>query len=538
MTTQDSLIAFYRLLARASPAAAIAVIGITAASGLLLAELTRLIAQLLAEETTNTLEANVPLHFGLCLFAFMLLSLLAALTGAGLSNRALDHVSEQIMEAVPRANLRQVDALTPAGIIAGLTAERETLAIGLSRFLSFVRGSAVVTGCMMILILVQPLCGALLIVTFSLGNILGARHGAALQRANVQLHRAQGNHRQMLGHVLFGLKSLKLHAPRRRALLSTGLVPSLSRLGATQLTARIHAQMQRRPRLYFVAVAPLLPLVVGRIDPTTDIVSAVMMGLVLGMQVLSTGEALQDMQSAIGALNRIQCIEATLRLEADAAIEPQNVFWPECISLVDVGYTHAGSDGFQLGPISFELKRGELLFVTGVNGSGKTTLIRLMTGLYRPQSGHILSDGELVEAGELAQLFVAVFNDFHLIRGIGDLSVRAREQFESTLRRLDLDRVTRLEDGRITAVNLSSGQRRRLALAVALTEERPFYLFDEWAADQDPAFRNWFYATLLPELRAAGHGVVVVTHDDRYFDRCDRHIKLEEGRMATAPVNV
>jgi putative ATP-binding cassette transporter len=143
-----------------------------------------------------------------------------------------------------------------------------------------------------------------------------------------------------------------------------------------------------------------------------------------------------------------------------------------------------------------------------------------------------------VEAGELAQLFVAVFNDFHLIRGIGDLSVRAREQFESTLRRLDLDRVTRLEDGRITAVNLSSGQRRRLALAVALTEERPFYLFDEWAADQDPAFRNWFYATLLPELRAAGHGVVVVTHDDRYFDRCDRHIKLEEGRMATAPVNV
>jgi putative ATP-binding cassette transporter len=342
----------------------------------------------------------------------------------------------------------------------------------------------------------------------------------------------------MLGHVLFGLKSLKLHAPRRRALLATGLVPSFNRLGPTQLAVRICVQMQRRPLLYFMDTAPLLPLVVGRIDPTTDMVSAVMLGLVLGMQVLYTGEALQDMQSAIGALNQIQCIEATLRLEADAAIDPQNVFWPECISLVDVGYTHAGSDGFQLGPISFELKRGELLFVTGVNGSGKTTLIRLMTGLYRPQSGHILSDGELVEAGELAQLFVAVFNDFHLIRGIGDLSVRAREQFESTLRRLDLDRVTRLEDGRITAVNLSSGQRRRLALAVALTEERPFYLFDEWAADQDPAFRNWFYATLLPELRAAGHGVVVVTHDDRYFDRCDRHIKLEEGRMATAPVNV
>jgi len=538
VTTQESLVAFYRLLARASPAAAIVVIGLTAASGLLLAELTRLIAQLLAEETTNTLEANVPLHFGLCLFAFMLLSLLAALTGAGLSNRALDHVSEQIMEAVPLANLRQVDALTPAGIIAGLTAERETLAVGLSRFLSVVRGSAIVTGCMMILILVQPLCAALLIVTLSAGNILAARHGAALQRANVQLHGAQGNHRQMLGHVLFGLKSLKLHAPRRRALLATGLVPSLNRLGANQLAARICAQMQRRPRLYFVAVAPLLPLVVGRVDQTTDIVSAVMLGLVLAMQVLYTGEALQDMQSAIGALNRIQCIEATLRLEADAAIEPQNVFWPECISLVDVGYTHAGSDGFHLGPVSFEIKRGELLFVTGVNGSGKTTLIRLMTGLYRPQSGYILCDGELVEVGELAQLFVAVFNDFHLIRGTGHLSFRARQQFESTVRRLDLDRVTRLEDGRITAVNLSSGQRRRLALAVALTEERPFYLFDEWSADQDPAFRHWFYATLLPELRAAGHGVVVVTHDDRYFDRCDRHIKLEEGRIATAPMNV
>jgi ABC-type siderophore export system fused ATPase/permease subunit len=232
-------------------------------------------------------------------------------------------------------------------------------------------------------------------------------------------------------------------------------------------------------------------------------------------------------------LQQIQDLQAGLREGADT--DTPAPFWPDRIALEDVVYTHPGVDGFRLGPIALEIARGEILFVTGGNGSGKTTLIRLITGLTRPQRGRILCDGEEFEPGALPQLFAAVFNDFYVSRELGDLSSTERVDFDANLQRLALDRVTRLDGDRLTTVDLSSGQRRRLALAVALTEDRPFCLFDEWTADQDAEFRELFYTTLLPELRAAGKGVVVVTHDDRYFGYCDRHIKLEEGHIVTEP---
>src|SRR5256885_14002412 len=65
----------------------------------------------------------------------------------------------------------------------------------------------------------------------------------------------------------------------------------------------------------------------------------------------------------------------------------------------------------------------------------------------------------------------------------------------------------------------------------AYLEGRPVLVFDEWAADQDPSFRHLFYTELLPELRARGHLLVVISHDDRYFHLADRIVRMEAGRM-------
>jgi putative ATP-binding cassette transporter len=63
-------------------------------------------------------------------------------------------------------------------------------------------------------------------------------------------------------------------------------------------------------------------------------------------------------------------------------------------------------------------------------------------------------------------------------------------------------------------------------------EDRPFYLFDEWASDQDPLFKDVFYKQLLPELKSRNKAVLVITHDDRYFAGADRLIRLDYGRIA------
>jgi len=193
-------------------------------------------------------------------------------------------------------------------------------------------------------------------------------------------------------------------------------------------------------------------------------------------------------------------------------------------------------DGFKLGPIDLTLYPGELIFIIGGNGSGKSTLAKVITGLYPPQSGEILVEGAPVSAGSedaYRQLYSAVFSDFFLFnRLVGlDRSARWAERTKEYLDALDLSKVVRLDGATFSTTSLSQGQRRRMALLVAYLEDRPIYVLDEWAADQDPEFRQIFYMKLLPELKEKGKTVVVITHDDRYFHLGDRVIKLDYGKV-------
>ncbi|WP_255211240.1 cyclic peptide export ABC transporter, partial [Methylogaea oryzae] len=195
---------------------------------------------------------------------------------------------------------------------------------------------------------------------------------------------------------------------------------------------------------------------------------------------------------------------------------------------------------FMLGPLDFVLEPGELVFVVGGNGSGKTTLALLLIGLFAPESGTILLDGAPVTAAareDYRQHFSAVFSDFYLFESLLGFGNRELdEQARDYLRRLQLDHKVRIEDGRFSTVDLSQGQRKRLALLAAYLEDRPFYVFDEWAADQDPAFKQVFYTEILPSLKAKGKTVVVITHDDAYFHLADRCLRLEDGKIgAIAP---
>jgi putative pyoverdin transport system ATP-binding/permease protein len=181
----------------------------------------------------------------------------------------------------------------------------------------------------------------------------------------------------------------------------------------------------------------------------------------------------------------------------------------------------------------------ELVFVIGGNGSGKSTFVKMLVGLYPPQSGGIHLNGEVITGATqdwFRQHFSVVFSDFFLFQkllGI-DAAVLAGAA-QDCLKRLHMDHKIRIEGGAFSTVNVSQGQRKRLALVAALLDDRPFYVFDEWAADQDPQYKEVFYGDLLPALRRQGKGVIVVTHDDRYFHLGDRVLKLDDGRIVEEP---
>jgi putative ATP-binding cassette transporter len=130
------------------------------------------------------------------------------------------------------------------------------------------------------------------------------------------------------------------------------------------------------------------------------------------------------------------------------------------------------------------------------------------------------------------QHFSAIFSDFHLFESLLGIERYQRdERVAALLEALDLGHKVRIVDGRFSTTALSAGQRKRLALLVACLEDRPICVFDEWAADQDTAYREVFYRRVLPELKARGKAVLVITHDDRYFHLADRSFELDAGQL-------
>jgi putative ATP-binding cassette transporter len=211
---------------------------------------------------------------------------------------------------------------------------------------------------------------------------------------------------------------------------------------------------------------------------------------------------------------------------------------PACCDVLELlGVTHdyddRSDDSFRLGPVSLTLSRGELVFVVGGNGSGKTTLAKILVGLYAPATGEVRFNGlPVADCDQYRQFFSSVFTEAYLFdRLLGMPMNRLDEGARDYLARLELGEKVRIEDGRLSTTDLSQGQRKRLALLTAYLEDRPVYVFDEWAADQDPRFKEVFYTRLLPELKARGKAVLVVTHDEQYFHVADRVVRLDYGKL-------
>ncbi|GAB2931001.1 cyclic peptide export ABC transporter [Rheinheimera gaetbuli] len=192
---------------------------------------------------------------------------------------------------------------------------------------------------------------------------------------------------------------------------------------------------------------------------------------------------------------------------------------------------------FEVGPLSFEIKRGQITFIAGGNGSGKSTLAKLVTQHYFPTSGSIFYDDTQLCSKNLTSFrneISSIYSDYYLFDRFLNEKVSSQEDYKQIKHYLELFGIAnkvQLENGLFTTLRLSDGQRRRLALVVSIVENKSLFLFDEWAADQDPRFKEVFYREILPELKSRNKAVVVISHDDRYFDVADQLLIMESGNL-------
>lgn len=355
--------------------------------------------------------------------------------------------------------------------------------------------------------------------------------------------------------IMAGIKELKLHHGRRQAFLDTELrrtVKAYEQDFVGGMTVYSIASSWGL-FLFYAAIGTVLFLWPSWQAISFDtIVGATLVLLYMMGPFSQIVELLPGVGRANVALNKIDALGLSLAASASAQQEQAGEAVASAHGLdirgwrrLDlVGLTHhyareGDERPFRLGPIDLTFRPGEVTFLIGCNGSGKTTLALLLLGLYPPDAGGILLDGVPIDASNrdaYRQLFSTVFSDFHLFDSLLGLE---QENLDGVARvyleRLQLESKVSIKGGSFSTQALSQGQRKRLALLTAYVEDRPFYLFDEWAADQDPLFRNVFYTELLPDLKARGKAVFVITHDDRYFSCADRCIRLDVGRLIETP---
>jgi len=345
-----------------------------------------------------------------------------------------------------------------------------------------------------------------------------------------------------------GIKELKLHRSRRGAFFSQNIETTTEIYQQHNVAAEVRfiTAQSWSHLLYFALIGLILFLIPTMMKMSQQtltgyvITTLYLMGPLAGVM-----SSFSLFGRANIALRKVEDLGVSLdehaREECAPARQDTSITF-ERLELAGVvhSYHHDQDDShFAVGPINLTFRPGELVFLVGGNGSGKSTLAKIITGLYVPEAGEIRLDGEPItnkNRDDYRQLFSAVFGDFYLfdnLLGLEDANLDAQAQ--EYLEQLHLQHKVKISNGTLSTTAVSQGQRKRLALLTAYLEDRPFYLFDEWASDQDPLFKDVFYTQLLPELKARGKTVLVITHDDKYFDAADRIIKLDYGQIATAP---
>jgi putative pyoverdin transport system ATP-binding/permease protein len=462
-----------------------------------------------------------------------------------LTTKALYDLRMRLTHHVLSSPLRRLEEMGIHRILAAMTDDVNQIITALAG-LPFVLRNVVVVIASLIYMAWLSIGVFLATLCFILVGIVS--YQLLIKRASRYLRLAREEWDSMFGHfrsLTEGIKELKIHRARRQAFRTEVLEPtgrSFEHHNIVGMTINSAAAAWGQT-LSFIVIGLLL----FAVPSLTGIEASTLIGFSLVLVYVITPldsimNWLPTMTRANIAVRKINELGLSLEpyaTESSPTHSPSNATqsWHE-LRLAGVTHTyHRESDNssFVLGPIDFSLHPGELIFIVGGNGSGKTTLAKLLIGLYVPEAGQIIFNGEPItdsNRDDYRQYFSVVFSDFHLFNNLlglekTELDTKAYDY----LSLLQLNHKVEVKEGKLSTINLSQGQRKRLALLTAYLEDRSIYLFDEWAADQDPTFKDFFYMNLLPELKSRGKTIIVISHDDKYYQFADRVVKLDYGQI-------
>ncbi len=489
-------------------------------------------------------QGVVALFAGLCLLA--LASSICSDIGTNyVGQHIIAKLRKQLGEKVLSAPIEQIERYRSHRLIPVLTHDVDTISDFAFAFAPLAVSLTVTLGCLGYLASLSWPMFLVMLVAIGLGTTMQFVARAWGMRGFEAAREAEDDLQKHYNAIAEGAKELRIHRPRRQRMFLHGIRNTANRICDTQIRSINTFVIAKSlgSMLFFVVIG--LALALQSWWPSAD--KTVMSGFVLVLLYMKG-----PLEHLIGTLPIISKAQIAFRRIAELSkqfsspephllLDDQSQPATPLHSLVlnQVSYSFApvpGSEPFRLGPVNVSIQQGDIVFIVGENGCGKTTLIKLLLGLYAPQSGSIELNGQAVTAAnrdDYRQIFTTIFADYYLFDDVIQGDKPVPEDAARYLRRLEIDHKVSIRDGVFSTTDLSTGQRKRLALVSAWLEERPVLVFDEWAADQDPTFRRIFYTELLPDLKRLGKTIIVISHDDRYFDIADQLIRLHAGKVVS-----
>lgn len=489
----------------------------------------------------GTPTSTLVLTFGVLCLALALLRFISAAVLVLLMKKVMLSLRLRLCRMILSAPLRLLEQHGSHRLIVTLTGDVPSIANAYIFLPLLCMNFAILLGCLIYMCWLSPLLlGAAL--GFMVVGIVS--HQLPVKKALQYFSRSREATDVVFKHLrglIEGIKELKMHRRRRHAFYYELLEPRTRAQQRDAATGEIiwAAAGSWGQILFFIFIGLVLFLA----PALNQVDSMVLTGYTLTVMYMMGPlefvlNFIPNLTRANVAMKKIDEITSSLdeQLVAEAVADSEAKPSWNLIELSGIQHAYRRENEeaeFTLGPIDLSIRPGELVFITGGNGSGKTTLAKLLVGLYIPQQGEIRLDGQPItdeSRDDYRQLFSVVFSDFYLfanLLGLSDFNIDTKAQ--EYLEKLQLDRCVQIKERTLSTLELSQGQRKRLALLTAYLEDRPIYVFDEWAADQDPQFKQVFYFELLGRLKAAGKTAIVISHDDRYYHVADRIIKLNYG---------
>lgn len=457
---------------------------------------------------------------------------------------ALQRLKLRLVDKIEQAELQEIEGIGTSVLYDRLTENVSVISDAAGHIANVLQSLCIVV-CASFYILATSVPAFTLLVLLSIvGILLWSAKNADIREQLKRAAQERVTFLDQLTDLLKGFKEVRFSGQRgrdiREDIAKTAGNLRVATVSASNLFNDNHILSQCVLFALLVAVAFVLPQHVALENSTvTTLVGGVLffwgpLGNVVGsmpMYVRSNAAL-----AAIDALEQQIERAAQNHVPADQIDDPWNGRFTK-IDIRHVTFAYppdAGGQTFRIGPMNLSIAAGEVIFVVGGNGSGKSTFMKTLSGLYFPSIGEVRVDDRRVGPENIAayrEMYSAIFSDFHLFSRLYGLLDVDEATVRDLLRQMQIDDKTSFEKGRFTKRDLSTGQRKRLAMIVALLEDRPIFLFDEWAADQDPQFRKYFYDELIPSLKRRGKTVLAVSHDDRYFHTADRVVVLEDGKI-------